>query len=195
MTPQFVPIIFWCVFLTNFNDPALVIDYTGGEGHLPSGYLVSSLWVLKQLAQSLPTLGARGHLPSGYIVSSLWVLKQFAQSLPSRYMVSFLKSTHQSTQWVLFERNPWVYFKRTHQITQQVLFERTLWVLSKVPINLIKMYLADSFQSTHNELSIWSSFTTNSQRTCQVYGWVLSDQIDGYFLKELRAFVQKVPAG
>ena len=55
----------------------------------------------------------------------------------------------------------------------------------KVPINLIKMYLAGSFQSTHNELSIWSSFTTNSQRTCQVYGWVHFDQIDGYFLKEL----------
>ena len=47
------------------------------------------------------------------------------------------------------------------------------------------MYLAGSFQSTHNELSIWSGFTTNSQRTCQVYGWIHFDQIDGYFLKEL----------
>ena len=36
----------------------------------------------------------------------------------------------------------------------------------KVPINLIKMYLAGSFQSTHNELSIQSSFTTDSQRYC-----------------------------
>ena len=44
----------------------------------------------------------------------------------------------------------------------------------KVPINLIKMYLAGSFQSIHNELSIWSSFTTNSQRTCQVMvGYIL----------------------
>ena len=34
------------------------------------------------------SLGARGHLPSGYIVSLLWVLKQFTQSLPSRYVVS-----------------------------------------------------------------------------------------------------------
>ena len=32
----------------------------------------------------LDPLGARDHLPSGYIVSSLWVLKQLAQSLPSR---------------------------------------------------------------------------------------------------------------
>ena len=34
------------------------------------------------------SLGARGHLPSGYIVSSLWVLKQFAQSLPSGYFLN-----------------------------------------------------------------------------------------------------------
>jgi hypothetical protein len=33
------------------------------------------------------TLGARGYLPSGYIVSSLWVLKPFAQSLPTRYFL------------------------------------------------------------------------------------------------------------
>ena len=59
----------------------------------------------------------------------------------------------------------------------------------KVPINLIKMYLAGSFQSTHNELLIWSSFTTNSPRTCKVYDWVHFDQIDGYFLKELGVFV------
>ena len=32
----------------------------------------------------LRTLGAKGNLPSGYIVSLLWVLKQFAQLIPSR---------------------------------------------------------------------------------------------------------------
>ena len=37
------------------------------------------------------TLGVRGHLPSGYIVSSLRVLKQFTQSLPNRYAVSSFK--------------------------------------------------------------------------------------------------------
>ena len=31
--------------------------------------------------------GARGHLPRGYIVSSWWVLKQFAPTLPSESMV------------------------------------------------------------------------------------------------------------
>ena len=30
------------------------------------------------------TLGAKGNLPSGYIVSFLWVLKQFAWLIPSR---------------------------------------------------------------------------------------------------------------
>ena len=36
---------------------------------------------------ALWTLGARGHLPRGYIVSSWWVLKQFAPTLPSESMV------------------------------------------------------------------------------------------------------------
>jgi len=31
----------------------------------------------------LHTLGAKGNIPSGYIVSSLWVLKQFARLIPS----------------------------------------------------------------------------------------------------------------
>jgi len=33
--------------------------------------------------QEARTLGAKGNIPSGYIVSSLWVLKQFAQLIPS----------------------------------------------------------------------------------------------------------------
>jgi hypothetical protein len=39
------------------------------------------------LSVSLMTLGERGYLPSGYIVSSLWVLKPFAQLLPTRYFL------------------------------------------------------------------------------------------------------------
>ena len=38
--------------------------------------------VYKQLC--LLTLGAKGNLPSGYIVSLLWVLKQFTWLIPSR---------------------------------------------------------------------------------------------------------------
>ena len=33
------------------------------------------------------SLGARGQLPRGYIVSSWWVLKQFAPTLPGESMV------------------------------------------------------------------------------------------------------------
>ena len=33
--------------------------------------------------QGQRALGAKGNIPSGYIVSSLWVLKQFAQLIPS----------------------------------------------------------------------------------------------------------------
>jgi len=35
----------------------------------------------------------------------------------------------------------------------------------KIPTNLIKMYLVDSLQSTHNKLSMWLNFPTNPQRT------------------------------
>ena len=38
------------------------------------------------------TLGAKGYLPSGHIVSLLWVLKQFAQQIPTgQIMGSFKK--------------------------------------------------------------------------------------------------------
>jgi len=35
----------------------------------------------------IQTLGVRGHLPSRPIVSSLWVLKQFAPTLPGGSML------------------------------------------------------------------------------------------------------------
>ena len=41
-----------------------------------------------RLMLSYVTLGARGHLPSGYIVSSLRVLKQNTRPIPSGYMLS-----------------------------------------------------------------------------------------------------------
>ena len=42
------------------------------------------------------TLGARGHLPSGYMVGSLWVLKQFAHPIFTGYRVNtFEKSSAQ----------------------------------------------------------------------------------------------------
>jgi len=34
-------------------------------------------------AEIYHTLGAKGNLPSGYVVSFLWVLKQFARLIPS----------------------------------------------------------------------------------------------------------------
>jgi len=36
------------------------------------------------------SLGARGHLPSGYIVGTLWVLVQFTPTIPSGSMLSIL---------------------------------------------------------------------------------------------------------
>ena len=70
-----------------------------------------------------------------YPVGTLWVCCEFWSNSPSHYLAGMwwvlLKSTHQNTQWVLFEWNPWVCFKKTHQITQRVLFERMLQFLPK----------------------------------------------------------------
>ena len=53
--------------------------------------LVDDLDCIDQLS-----LGARGDLPSGYMVSSLWVLKQFAQPIFTGYRVNtFEKSSAQ----------------------------------------------------------------------------------------------------
>ena len=128
------------------------------------------------------TLGARGHLPSGYIVSSLWVLKQLAQSLPSKYVVSSFKKyppkyplgTFRTKALSLFQKNPpnypagtfWtntqssfkkypsIWSKCTQPHTWQVLcefvvkldhIESSLWVLWKGPARYILIKLVGTF--------------------------------------------------
>ena len=109
-----------------------------------------------------------------YPVGTLWVCCEFWSNLLSRYPAGMwwvlLKCTHQSTHWVHFERNLWVRFKRTHQITQWVLLEQMLRVLSKVPINLIKMYstiyLAGSLWVCGKTGPYWEFIIGTLKRTC-----------------------------
>ena len=105
------------------EDQALVERVQGLMGRIP--------WTM--MAWPL-ALGARGHLPRGYIVSSWWVLKQFAPTLPGESMVGTFKKyppirpqrTHQ-VKCEFFVKEPsdllrtdlagtfWVLFKSTHQ--------------------------------------------------------------------------------
>ena len=89
--------------------------------------------------QDWHSLGERGHLPREYIVSSWWVLKQFAPTLPSESTVGTFKKyppihpqrTHQ-IKCEFFVKEPsdllrtdlagtfWVLFKSTHQFAPVV---------------------------------------------------------------------------
>jgi len=51
--------------------------------------------------------------------------------------------------------------------------------------DLLKTYPVGSFKTFQKKLSIWLNFTTNSQRTHWVNGWVQYGQIAGYFVKEV----------
>ena len=144
------------------------------------------------------TLGARGHLPSGYIVSSLWVLKQFVQSLPSRYVVSSFKKYPLKyplgTFWMkplssfeknlpnypagTFEQMLQVLSKSTQPYTWQVLWEfvvkldhteSSLWVFWTEPARYILIKLMGIFSKNSEHLfkkyplgNLVSSFQTNS---------------------------------
>jgi hypothetical protein len=71
------------------------------------------------------TLGANPYLPTGYMVSSLWVLKQFAHPDTHRVLCwVLLKRTHQRTQrvlhWVLLKRT----HQRTRWVSHWVHCER-----------------------------------------------------------------------
>ena len=151
------------------------------------------------------TLGARGHLPSGYIVSSLWVLKQFAQSLPSRYVVSSfekyplkyplctfwmkplssfeknLPNYPVGTFWTnapsSFKKYPSIWSKCTQPYTWQVLWEfvvkldhieSSLWVLWTEPARHILIKLMGILKNSEHLFkkyllgNLVGSFQTNS---------------------------------
>ena len=95
----------------------------------------------------LPTLGVRGDLPSGYIVSSLWVLKQFARWLLSRYVVSSFKKYPPKypagTFWTKplssFQKNPpnypagtfWTNAPSSFKMYPTIYLAGSLWVYCK----------------------------------------------------------------
>ena len=63
------------------------VGYLGlGLGPLRVGTVV-----LRTPQYQVLTLGAKGYLPSRYIVSLLWVLKQFAWQIPTRQIVGSFK--------------------------------------------------------------------------------------------------------
>ena len=74
-------ILIWMIFLTIFSNPS----HSASSSYISYLHDVPSL--ISNVSPPLFTLGARGHLPRWYIVSSLWVLKQFAPTLPSESML------------------------------------------------------------------------------------------------------------
>ena len=113
-----------------------------------STYLPDSVPGLMLAVLRVVTLGARGHLPSGYMVSSLWVLKQFAHPIPTGYRVSTFEkyspmcpSRTWATHWEFFQKvlshvittYPPSFFQRTHKELNMWLnftmnSQRTHWV-------------------------------------------------------------------
>ena len=70
--------------LSYYQAEQCVRDYSGvitWEHHMCSRSCVGFTSPFADLEQSL---GAKGHLPSGYSVSLLWVLKQFARQIPTQ---------------------------------------------------------------------------------------------------------------
>ena len=62
-----------------------------------------------------PSLGAKGNIPSGYIMSSLWVLKQFTQLIPSGYMVGTFKKYPPIYPAKYPAGKYWLFSKSAHQ--------------------------------------------------------------------------------
>ena len=70
-------------------DTEFAIKFGGSRGIDRADWMNKCHNIAKGL---LEALGAKGHLPSGYIVSLLWVLKQFARQIPTgQIMGSFKK--------------------------------------------------------------------------------------------------------
>ena len=105
--------------------------YTGGRGHLSSGYMVSSLWVLKQLAHPIFTgyrVNTFGKSSAQCPVGTLWKKpltsftihsKQYPSGTLWKKPLCSSQFTLQSIQWLLCERNPWVLSQFTSQYAHQ----------------------------------------------------------------------------
>ena len=78
-------------------DENSLMDVWGDEG-------VKDLRFLDGVGRLGHSLGARGHSPFGYMMSSLWVLKQFAHPIPTGYMPSIFEKNpsicSHFTHWV-----------------------------------------------------------------------------------------------
>ena len=176
--------------------PAWVLTWwfhsLGARGQLPSGYMVSSPWFLKQFAHILPTLGAEGVLPRRQIESFLRVFKQLTHTLPSRQVVGYLSIClplwSQLAQWAscdLIQNLPinlisicpvgkfqnWS--ERTHQFAHEPLYERTLGFLSQFwsklahhvpePLVMSSFIICSQCTQLHAHWVLFNVFKRNSQ--------------------------------
>jgi len=109
----------------------LIWQTLGVRGHLPSGYVVSTLWVLVKFNPTIPSRSMVGIFQKYSLICppkthwvKVWVLckrtHQFGPTIPSRYMVGafqkYLPICPQHTHWV----KHWVFFKSTHQFAQKI---------------------------------------------------------------------------
>jgi len=178
-------------------------------------------------------LGARGHLPGGHIEDTLRFLKQCVHTLPRGYMLDSFEMypplwsqcdlwSHAGHFWNVPPKYPLGTFWMKTMGSFTILFAMcppwvwaTHWdFFQNVSWNVITMSPGGSFQSNHNETSMWFNFTTNPQRAHEVAAgyivvtlqdtfwkkpqWVAQTHgghIANNFVKEPMVFIQNVPRG
>jgi len=118
----------------------------GAKGHLPSGYSVSSLWVLKQFTQQIPT----GHI-GGYLVNEI---RGFVYKTPTGYLV----------RYIVNEIREFIHNVPTRYWGGYFLKEPSISLVGICQVNCFK---------THNELTLCPlgkcPFTPS---VCQILQWV-----------------------
>jgi len=143
-------------------------------------YLAGTLWVCWEFLSNLLTL-----CPAGKLRVLLKLTHHFDLNVISGYIEIKLKMNPSNYPAGILWMNPLGSFTILIKMYPQCVWATRWEFFQRILKNMPIMYPVGSFQKTHNKLSMWFNFTTNSQRTHWVYGWVHCDQIARYSLKEL----------
>jgi len=167
----------------------------GAEVHLSRGYMVIKWWFFKHFTQQETT----GYMLS-YFTKKIPLWSECTQGLHCDYIWKKHHFDHNvSSNQILIKFKKKTAQKPVGSLWKKILVSFTIlftmyppWIWAthweffhKIPCNVITMSPADSPQRNHKEITLWLNFTTNSQRTLWVYGWIHCDHIAGNFVKEL----------
>ena len=163
----------------------------GANPYLPTGYMVSTWWVLKQNTQ---------HGPTGTILITFWLLLQFTPNsptqIPTRYMLSIFKKYPAQNPLRVVLIYPlgsfWLILHFAHNSLTQIPTGHMLSIFTKYPPRYPPITGLGTFKK-YPPRTQWVNFGQITSETLDSFHNSHKKVPSGYFVKEPLGFFQKWP--